>query len=296
MGLPSATAVVLVGCGLERGLDEATRAAEACLIGLVASAAVPLVYAGAVRAGWRSPAAAAAAVGGYAAVAAALLWLPKPGAEGCVAVAAVGLAVACRLAATLRLNDPPGRSHGRPLPRPLLFASRSAIPAGSFLVVRLLRALAGAGFAGRFITFPGGSLAVLVATHLEAGPETACRTAAAMPAGGLAMLAFLTCFRFGCPLLGLGPGTAAGFASALGALGLVGWLTGREAREVPQPVAPPRTPTPSLVGRTAHGRPGSLRRDLAARYLGRPSIFGRRTRTRDRRRRRFSPRLETLAG
>ncbi len=45
-GLPSTTALVLVGCGLERGVDEAVVAAEACLVGLVAAAALfPLAYA-----------------------------------------------------------------------------------------------------------------------------------------------------------------------------------------------------------------------------------------------------------
>src|SRR5439155_11050658 len=69
LGLPSTTAMALLGCALERGADEATGTAELCLAGLVAAAALPLAYGRATGAGWRAPGAAAAAVAGYAAVA-----------------------------------------------------------------------------------------------------------------------------------------------------------------------------------------------------------------------------------
>ncbi len=203
MGFPSTTALVLVGCALERGLDEATVAAEACLVGLVAAAMLPLAYARAASAGWRWPAATGAAAIGYVAVAAGLWWIPKPGAVGCVALSATGLVVTCHLARKTRTVDPMITTMRRPLSVVSLFAYRTAIPTAYFLMLRVLRVVVGAGFASRFITFPGGSLAVLVTTHLEAGPGHACRMASAMPTGGLGMLAFLTVFRFGCPRLGL---------------------------------------------------------------------------------------------
>lgn len=225
MGVPSTTALVLVGFGLSQGLDEAMRASEGCLAGLVASAAMPLVYARAASAGWRWPGASAAALAGYAVVGSVVWWLPVAGAAGCATGAAVGLALACHLAGRLRAyagdsdHEPPGaRGAGGGS-----FVWRTAVPLAFFSALQGLRSLAGAGFSGRFITFPGGSLAVLVTTHIEAGPATACRLAAGMPFGGLGMLAFLVTFRFGCPRFGLGWGTAIGYAAALATLAAAGY-------------------------------------------------------------------------
>ena len=229
LGLPSTTALVLVGCGVERGLDEATVTAEACLAGLVAAAVLPLIYARAAGAGFGMMAAAVAAVLGYLAVASGLWWIPDPGPSGRVVVAAVGLLAACRMARRPlelppRSRSGPGLVAGQPLPRAWGMASRTLVPAVYVVVIRLLRVVAGSSGSGRFITFPGTSLAVLILTHLEAGPATACRTAAAMPVGGLGMFAFLTTFRFACPSVGLAWGTALGFALALATLATAGTL------------------------------------------------------------------------
>ena len=104
MGLPSTTALVLVGFGLREGAGEAATASEACLASLLAAAAVPLAYAKAAAAGWRWPAASGAAMAGYTATAAALWWLPSTGATGCVAAALLGLAFACQLARRVPLG------------------------------------------------------------------------------------------------------------------------------------------------------------------------------------------------
>jgi len=282
MGVPSTTALLLVGCGLERGTDEAALAAEACLAGLVAAAALPLAYARAAASGWRAPAAAGGAVAVYTAVTAVLWWLPENGPYACVVVAALGLAAVCRMAdlvvgpaaragTVARSALPVGRS----------LAYRTAVPTGSFLFVRAIRSVAGAGCAGRFITFPGASLSVLVTTQLEAGPGAAGRLAAAMPMGSLGTLAFLTTFRFGCPWLGLFGAAALGFAAALAALAAIGSSFGPTHRK---PAADgcrvqgrlPRS-DPPVVG---PGLPGFLA-DLGRRPL--------------RSGRGFSPRLEILA-
>ena len=109
---------------------------------------------------------------GYAAVTAGFWCLPASGTAGCASLLGRrGSSAACQLAGrvrvVVRVGDEPGQSLSARRP----FACRTAVPAGYFLTIRLLRRRRrGGGVAGRFITFPGGSLAVLVTTHLEAGP------------------------------------------------------------------------------------------------------------------------------
>jgi hypothetical protein len=300
LGLPSTTALVLLGCALERGPEDAAGTAEACLAGLAASATLPLAYARAVSAGWPLFAAVVAAVAGYAAVVAGLWWLPEVGAAGCLAGAAAGVAVACRLAekpwpfegsattaeAGTRLG--PGR---RPPSRGWVLATRAGVPAVCVLVVRALRAVAGSGWAGRFLTFPGGSLTLLVATHVEAGPDAARRLAATMPTGCLGTLAFLAVFRFGGPRLGLGWTAAAGYAAALSALLAAEALAGR--REAARHPLPSRRWAEVERWFRDRGRAAWLRVDPAARGSAFPAGAGV---GRSRVSRRFSPRLEALAG
>lgn len=230
MGLPTTTALVLVSCGAERGVDEAALASEACLTGLVAASTLPLAYARALGAGWDVPRSALAGVLGYLVVALGLWWVPSLGAEGCVGVAAIGLAGLCRLARRLRLKHKPDATiTGRPVDRVALMLGRTAVPVLYVLLIRILRRLAGPVGAGRFVTFPGGSLAVLITTHLESGPGTAARMASAMPAGGLGMLAFLTGFRYGCPAFGLGWGTILGYAASIAVILLIQRVTLHES-------------------------------------------------------------------
>jgi hypothetical protein len=267
---------------------------------------LPIAYARVAAAGGRFPAASSAAVGGYVTVAAGLWWLPGMGAVGSALVAAAGVATACRLAGRIKAAEPGEVGRRGRLSSGGRFACRTAIPVVYVVTTRLIRHVAGSGFAGRFVTFPGGSLAVLVTTHLEAGPGTACRLAAAMPTGGLGMLAFLTTFRFGCRGLGLGWATAAGFVAAVTMLAVVGALTGREKVDAVKgdsnaEVMELRSDSgPRLKRRRVHtahapGRPRRSRADVDSRRRGEVNrnFEGR---VRRPRRRRFSPRVEALAG
>jgi hypothetical protein len=233
MGLPSTTALTLVGCALERGLVEATAAADACLVGLVAAATLPLAFARALHVRWRLPVAAIAAVLAYAAVAIGLCWVPGLGTSGCVVVAGIGIWIAARVARDVPIASADGVAR-HPLPPGWILTCRTAVPAVYVVMIRSLRALAGLGSAGRFVTFPGGSLAVLIATHFESGPRMAAQLATSMPAGNLGMLAFLAVFRYGCPAIGLGLATAFGFLAALAVLLVIGAIrsTQGEARAV----------------------------------------------------------------
>ncbi len=283
LGLPSTTAVVLVCTGMERGLGEATEAAEGCILGLAAAVALPLAYASAVSKGWRSPAAAIGAIAAYVLVASALWWVPKPGAAGCVLIAGAGVVLASHLGRRIAPSRGVDRVERRSLSAVKRLGCRTAVPAAYVVMIRSLRAVAGAGFAGRFITFPGGSLAVLVTTHFEAGAESARHLAASMPNGGLVMLAFLSIFRFACPIVGLGWGTGLAILGSLLTLGLIGALT---AEREPMPrrerrvIRRPRVHEAHATGRAVGSRSRSNR--SAGRRRPRPP------------RSRFAPRVEVL--
>jgi hypothetical protein len=280
---------VLVTCGLERGVDEATTASEVCLTGLVAASTLPLAYARAIGAGWGVPQSAFAGVMGYLVVAFGLWWVPSLGASGCVGVAAVGLAWLCRLAGRLRLkNKPDSTITGRPVDQVALMLGRTAVPVFYVVLIRTLRRLAGPIGAGRFVTFPGGSLAVLVTTHLESGPGTAARMASAMPAGGLGMLAFLTAFRYGCPAFGLGWGTVLGYAAAIVVIFLIQRLTLHESTPASETrrISPLADRWRLMIHWAARV---NVRIDTPSPRLGRLARTGVRLP-----RRRFSPRFEPL--
>jgi len=215
LGLPSTTAVVLIACGYERGEAAATRMAEANLLGLVAAVALPLAYAAAVRRGWRFGMALPVAALGYAAVAVLLGSLPALG-----IAQRLGLATTVILAASVlggRITDPPVSGRGAPaLPSPSrVIVLRTAIPTVYALVVSVVQTLAGPSDAGLVSTFPSISLVVLAVTHLEAGAAEASRIARFLPLGNLSTLAFLAAFCWGCPVIGLGGGLAAGYAAAV---------------------------------------------------------------------------------
>src|SRR6185369_7772817 len=113
--------------------------------------------------------------------------------------------------------------------------------------------------------------------------------------GSLAMLAFLTFFRFGCPSLGLGWGTVCGYLAALLVLGATGSASG-PLRVEGGPVLNLRWKHSSTgpardTWRTAQEREGRLRMDPAGRRTGGPRTVRVPVR-RHSRRRRFSPRLE----
>ncbi len=217
LGLPSTTAVLLVGGGCESGADTATRGAEAGLLGLVATVALPLAYAWAARRGWGVPATLAAGVLAYLGVATLLLAAPDVGPWVAAAVALVGVGVACRMADRLPRHDGPARA-GLALRSIVL---RSAVPAVFVMANRGLRAAAGPDCAGAFATFPAMSLAVLVSIHLESGRGAAVGMARSMPRGNLLMVAFLISFRAACPAVGPLGSAAVGYLAVLATMAVL---------------------------------------------------------------------------
>ena len=244
LGLPSSSAVMLVFLGRERGVAEASGAAESCLLGLIAAVTLALVYARAAGAGWRLPWAPAAGVAGYLGMAAALRCLPPTGAAGCVAASALGVLAACRLSRGRPVAG--GASRWSAVSKGRALALRTAVPAALVVLIRTIGSIGGAAWAGLFITFPGMSLAVLTATHLESGPSAACRLARAIPPGNLGMIAFLAAFRFALPRCGLAWGAAFAYATALATLVAIEGLA-RPARPSRSPA--PARPRPRLAAR-----------------------------------------------
>ena len=219
LGLPCSTAVLLIGYGLERGVEHAVGTAEGSLLGLVAAVAMPLVYAQALGSGWRLPGAISAAVGAYLVVAAGVSHAADGGAVGCLALSLMAVLTACHVAGRIRVATERGR---RCAPSRLwVLGCRMLVPMAYLWFVMTVQDSAGNLLAGLLSTFPGMSLTVLVVTHLEAGPVAASRLARALPPGNLSMISFLAVFRFGSPQLGLAWGTALGYAAALATLVVV---------------------------------------------------------------------------
>lgn len=288
MGLPSTTAVVLLTCALERGLDEALLTAQVGLAGLVAAASFPVVFARSVGAGAGLARSIAAGIAGYLAVTLLLVWLPETGLAGCVAGSVLGVMAACVAGGRVDLEG----ASARPTEVWVmpwwwrLMLTRCGVPGLYVGVVRGLRWLAGPGWSGRFVTFPGGSVALLVATFIEEGPATAGRLASAMPGGSFATLAFLAVFRAAAPGRGLAAGMVLGYLAAIAVL-LVPDAMGRWGR----------WPRRVLVGRVSVWL--ALRATVggSVRWLQADPFAS--TRFRSARRvggsRRFAPRVECLA-
>ncbi len=230
LGMPSTTAVLLVGGGVERGADDAARAAEIALLGLVAAVALPLAYAMAVGRGRGVISALLSAVLGYVLTASVLRAAPDLGAVGGLVVALVGVVLGCVLASRLPVATEVVRGEGAS--RSMLL--RCVVPALFLLGIRALRSSAGPEWAGLFSTFPAMSLAVLVTIHLEGGPGAVSRMARSMPRGNLGMVAFLIAYRTCCHDLSPFVSAAIGYGAVLVVMaGLV--RVGRE-----EPVTVPR--------------------------------------------------------
>lgn len=229
LGLPSTTAVALAGCGRASGIAAATEMAEASLLGLVAAVTLPLAFAQAMAQGHRLAWAILAAVLAYFAVAWSAALLPNVGPAGPLVMAAVAIlaaiAYADRIPIPERRRTPESRRLAPSRTRCLVL--RTAIPGICLASVTALRELAGIRSAGLFSTFPGMSLTVLIVTYLESSPTEAGRMARTLPSANLGMVAFIAGFRFSTPLVGLGWGTAIGYAMAAPILLAVGWRTQR---------------------------------------------------------------------
>src|SRR4051812_29891305 len=111
LGLPSSTAILLVLCGREKGMVPAIEMADASLLGLIAAVSLPLAFARAVGSGWKLPAALAAAVGAYVAVASGLGFVHPPGSLQRLAICVGSILAASFLASRIRLpHDAPPHS------------------------------------------------------------------------------------------------------------------------------------------------------------------------------------------
>ncbi|WP_435007856.1 hypothetical protein P12x_005121 [Tundrisphaera lichenicola] len=244
LGLPCSTAVLLVGCGSDRGVDESVQMAGSCLIGLIGASALPVAFAWSLGRGsgpWRSASMGVAAYLMMAPVAALL----DPPTEFAAPAVVAAILVAARLAARTPLKDAiTGRmepSRGRTL------ALRTMVPVACLSASIALGNVLGPGGAGLMIAFPAVTLTVLVLTSMEAGSLGAIRMARALPMANLGMVAFLLVFRLACPVIGLGLGTTYAYLASLLALGLV--LAARDHRG---------TIASGPHRRRDSGRPGSL--------------------------------------
>ena len=215
LGLPSTTAIVLCGTGLERGLDESLRMAQAGLLGLVAAVTLPVVYALAAATRWGLPLAPCAAVVGYLAVATAMGLLPAVGPLGSAGASVLGVAAAVCLTGLIGDAAPSRGAAGRGRRSGWgTLVLRSLIPVACVLCVSGARSVAGPDKAGLLLPFPATSLSVLVATHLESGPGHACLMARAMPIGAFSTVAFLLAYRSLTQSLGPLGGMAFGYIAA----------------------------------------------------------------------------------
>jgi len=270
-GLPCASAVALVGGGMDRGGDYAWAMAESSLLGLIGAAALPLAYARAIGEGWPMPGVLAAAVGSYVA-ATALAGLVAPAEGGAATVAISGLAVLAAATLAGRIVVPPDAARARPAPPATAraWAIRTAAPLACLLGTLATGEWLGPGGAGLMGAFPAVTLSLVILAHLEAGPGPAIRLARAFPPGNLGMVAFLGTFRLVGPASGLAGATALGYLAAIATLAAVARF-GRD-RAVPEPRTGPRPQHVPLAVSAGVIRPAWPRSG-----------------------RRFSPRIERLA-
>lgn len=239
LGLPSTTAIALVSCGQVYGIGDAAAMAEASLFGLIAAVALALAFAKALSSGRRLTWSAAVAVVAYFAVAWGSLLVPEPGPAGRIVIATVAVLAAWRQAE--RMPGVPGRRGTTGSSPVRCLVLRTVVPVVCLAVVTALRESAGIHWAGLLSTFPGMTLAVLIVTYLESGPSEASSMARSLPLANLGMIAFVATFRFGCPAIGLGWGTALGYLLAAATLLAVGgWIRLAAPRTyvVLQPAAP----------------------------------------------------------
>ena len=222
--LPCSTAIALVGSGSDRGVNYAVVMADGCWVGLAGASAVPMAFAAAIGAGWGPARGVALAVAAYFAVMAGVAtlagWI-----GGNLPAAVLALGAATFLA--VRMIEPiaPAPARRFVLSPRHVFWLRTVVPALCLSGAMGLGERLGPGAAGSLGTFPGVTLTALLLTNLEAGPVAAVRMARALPPGNWAMVAFLAAFIRTAPTLGLGAGTAVGYAAALTCLGLVAHLT-----------------------------------------------------------------------
>jgi hypothetical protein len=220
LGLPCSTAVALVGCGADSGVDYAVAMSRTSLIGLAGAVALPMAYARAIHRGWRLHWAILIGIAAYLTITlAAGRLLPGEG-NACLGIAALAVGSAVWRAGRMSADEASDLPEypGPRRPNPWL---RTAVPIACLLASLEIGEAFGPEIAGLMSTFPGVTMTVICLTHLESGPSSAIRMVRALPAGNLGMVAFLAAFRFGCPVFGLAWGTVSGYVAALTILVLV---------------------------------------------------------------------------
>lgn len=228
LGLPSSSALLLVLCTWERGPSVALAIADASLLGLIASVALPVAYLESSRRRLGPGGSMAMSVGAYIAVAVSLGFFDPGGLMVRLSFSVASILGASWLAS--RVEVPAGgdrRVAGSPGSMALF---RTAVPMVFMACVGVITSAVHPRIAGLFSTFPSLSAVVIAVTHLEEGPARAGRVARVLPSANLSTAAFLGTFRLACPILGLGWGTLASYAAALVVLGCVDF-TGRLLRD-----------------------------------------------------------------
>jgi hypothetical protein len=221
LGLPCSTAVALVGCGLDQGIDYAVLMSGTSLIGLAGAVALPMAYVRAVTRGWRLHRAILLGVASYLIVALSVGRLLPGRGDASLAVALLAVVTACVAAGRMRVGHGAKKPSGKSLPTASTRLLSAVVPIACLLAAIGMGEAFGPEVAGLMSTFPGVTLTVLCLTHLECGPSSAIRMARALPTGNLGMVAFLATFRFVSPSLGLVWGTVLGYLATLVILALV---------------------------------------------------------------------------
>jgi hypothetical protein len=227
LGLPLSTALTLSYCLWEHGPHYATRAAEAGLLGLGATAAFAAATARCLSRSRRL--ALAVAAGATAYMVAALVvrgvgaWLTSLS-----VLLSLGLIVAGHRAVRGLSGRAGEYAAGRRLSPGWKLLLRTAIPVACLAAILLLARSAEASWAGLFGAFPCSMLAVLVLADLEAGPGPAVELLQTYPIGRCSTLAFLAAFALLTPVLG----PVAGYMVGYGAAGCVLAGLARRARLV----------------------------------------------------------------
>jgi hypothetical protein len=272
LGLPCSTAVALIGCGYDLGVDEAVAMAGSSLIGLVGAAALPVAFAWATGRGWGPSRSAATSVAAYLLLATIAARIDAP-----AEVATPVVIVAIVLSSGHATRGPVGR--GRPgrigLSMRRTLALRTMVPVACLSASIVLGRALGPSGAGLMSAFPAVTMTVLVLTELEAGTSAAIRMARALPISNLGMVAFLLVFRLGCPAMGLASGAMCSYLASLVMLGTLVVLEDRRG--------------PTAFRHFRRGDPGR------SWPIGRPSFEGSVRPSWPRAGRRFSPLVESFA-
>ncbi len=216
-GFPHGVAIVLLFIGLEQGVDFAAMAATHTLAGLAANAAFAWGYWKALhilpQGGW--PLAPLLALGMFFLCAAAFSRLPLD------VFAAAALAFAAIAVTGWQTRREAEVRIGRRLRLGLHeVALRAAVAAATVVAITSAARAIGPAWAGLLAGFPVVTFPFLLIIHAGHGAAPLLTILRAYPSGLASLAVFALTVSFAFPALGLGWGTAAGFAAAAAWLGL----------------------------------------------------------------------------